>query len=135
MEKTKLLSLTTVFGALAMTGCAPWSQSEPTTSMVVEVEVTSDAAMAGTLHVEVDAREDPQRVREQDTPLPYAATFEVPLDVPFPLSGSTVEATASEQASWIACRIVQDGAVVAEDRAEGAGAIAVCEKKLRAGPQ
>ncbi|WP_405097891.1 MmpS family transport accessory protein [Micromonospora sp. NBC_01412] len=128
--------------AAILAGCAflPWSggggqSSASSDAMVVEVEVTSDAATASQLRVVVDAREDPQRVDQHDVSLPYGERFEVSKDVPFPLTGSLVEATAGQDATWIECRIILDGEVVAENRAEGAGATAVCEKKLRRGPQ
>lgn len=104
-------------------------------ALVVRVEVTSDAATASRMRVEIDAREDPQRVDQRDVSLPYKEEFEVSKDMPFPLTGSSVEATTGPDATWIDCRIVLDGKIVAENRAEGAGATAVCEQKLRLGPQ
>ncbi len=101
--------------------------------MVIEVEVDSDAPSAARMRVEVDAGNDPHRV--EDVSVPYTETFQVPLNTPFPLTGTTVEATASTEANWISCRITLDGKVVAEQRVAGAGAGAVCEKKLRVGPQ
>lgn len=129
-----------VMMAVTLTACGalPWGGGEDVDSsdaMIVEVQVTSDAATVGHLQVEVDARNDPQRVDQTDTPLPYTQTFEVPLDTPFPLSGTSVEATMAREAAWIECRIILDGKVVSEDRADGTGGIAVCEKKLRLGPQ
>ncbi|MFF9077935.1 MmpS family transport accessory protein [Streptomyces sp. NPDC014735] len=125
---------------MALAGCdaMPWGGSgdkQQSKAMVVEVEVTSDAGAAGRVRAVVDARNDPQRVDQSGVKMPYTQTFQVPLDAPFPLTGTSVEATAASDAAWIACRITLDGKVVAEDRAEGPGAVTVCEKKLRAGPQ
>lgn len=103
--------------------------------LAVAVEVTSDTGSAARIRVEVDARKDPRRVDRADVPLPYTERFPVPLDTPFPLHGASVEAAAGAEATWIACRITLDGEVVAQQRADGAGAVAVCEKKLRIGPQ
>lgn len=130
----------TLISMIAMAGCGMLpSPDEPDTDtsavMSVEVQVTSDANTAGQLSVDVDARKSPQRVDQTDEPLPYQGQFTVPLDTPFPLSGTTVEATAAPGASWIACSITLDGAIVAERRVNGDGAIAICEKKLTVGPQ
>lgn len=130
----------TVVGMIALAGCgmlrSPGGPDTGTSAaMSVEVQVTSDANTAGQRSIDVDARKSPQRVDQTDEPLPYQRQFTVPLDTPFPLRGTTVEATAAPGASWIACSITLDGDIVAERRVEGDGAIAVCEKKLTVGPQ
>lgn len=145
---TSALTIATATAAtaalVALSGCAggagssgspgtPWGGSAD--AMRVEVEVTSDAPTAASLRVKLDARADPQLVEKQQPALPYEQTFEVALDRPFPLDGTSIEAVAADGATWISCRITLDGTVVAEDRATGAGAAALCEKKLRLGPQ
>ncbi|ORI26020.1 hypothetical protein BJI47_01055 [Rhodococcus sp. 1168] len=134
------MTMTVGLVAVTLTGCdsLPFGGGDSTgtsDSMIVEVEVTSDSASATGVRVEVDARNDPERVETTDMPLPYAETFEVSLDTPFPLTGTSVEAIADAGASWISCQITMDGEIVAEERAEGAGATVFCAKKLRIGPQ
>lgn len=142
---TSVLTIATATAVLfTLSGCAgnAGSPGSPGTSwggsadaMRVEVEVTSDAPTAASLRVKLDARADPQLVEQQQPALPYEQTFEVPLGSPFPLDGTSIEAVATDGATWISCRITLDGSVVAEDRATGSGAAALCEKKLRLGPQ
>lgn len=103
-------------------------------AMSVDVVVESDAATAANVRVDLDAREDPQLVDEAAAALPYEQTFEVQLDVPFPLSGARVEATAADDATWVSCTVTLDGDVVAEQRQDGAGSVATCESELRLGP-
>lgn len=142
---TSALTIATATAAaaalLTLSGCAGGAGSPgapgagSADAMRVEVEVTSDAPTAASLRVKLDARADPQLVEQQEPALPYEQAFEVPLDRPFPLDGTSVEAVAADGATWISCRITLDGSVVAEDRATGSGAAALCEKKLRLGPQ
>jgi hypothetical protein len=134
------MTMTVGLVVVSVTGCdsLPFGGGETTGTsglMAVEVEVTSDAATATGVRVEIDARDSPKRVEARDVPLPYTETFEVSMDTPFPLTGTSVEATSDAGANWISCRITLDGEVVAEERADSAGTTVFCEKKLRIGPQ
>ena len=50
-------------------------------------------------------------------------------------SGTSVEAAADSSADWMPCRVSLDGDVVAEQRADDPGAVALREKTPRIGPQ
>ncbi|WP_353112808.1 hypothetical protein [Microbacterium sp.] len=51
------------------------------------------------------------------------------------VGGSTSQITASGDATWVPCPVALEGEVIAEQRSEGPGSIAVREKRLRPGPQ
>lgn len=124
---------------LALSGCAwgggPDGADRDAAAMTIEVEIASAAATAARVRVVIDARNEPKRVDRTEEDVPYRETFRVPLNVPFPLTGTEVEATASGDATWVSCRVTLDGEVIAEQHSEGPGSIAVCEKRLRPGPQ
>lgn len=141
MRRVVAVLLVSVVGAVGLAGCSmlPFTDNRDdgslSNSLMIEVRVASDTDTAKGLEVKVDARNNPHRFSERDVPLEYVDKFEVPLDIPIPLSGVTVEETSAEDASWISCTITLDGDVVAEQRVSGAGKTAVCEKKLRISPQ
>lgn len=111
------------------------SPSSPAGVMLVEIAIGSDVGTASQVQVDIDAREDSQRIDEQNVSLPFADQIEVSTRVPFPLKGVTVKATGASGAGWIECQVSLDGEVISEGRAEGSGATAMCTKELDLGPQ
>lgn len=101
----------------------------------VEVVVESDGHLVNDLKVNVNARKNPQSVSFDTIEVPYKEKFAVTLDVIFPIKSTKVEASVAKGAKEVSCKIFYDGKEVATHISKGDQAKAVCEKKLRIGPQ
>ncbi|GGM49691.1 hypothetical protein [Microbacterium saperdae] len=103
-------------------------------SIVVTVEIDSDAATATDLAVDIDSPSTSQSLYEDEVQVPFRHDFTVSTDAFFPLRGTTVEVHAAPDATFVSCSITVDGEVVATHRSEGSGATATCERRLQLGP-
>lgn len=103
-------------------------------SILVTVEIDSDAPTATDLAVNINSPSSPQSLYEDEVQVPLTHDFTVSTDAFFPLRGTTVEVDAGPGATFVSCRILVDGEEVATHRSEGSGATATCERRIQLGP-
>ncbi|RQW22346.1 hypothetical protein EH196_00565 [Bacillus sp. C1-1] len=134
--KSKLLSFLLISVSITLASCKVAEQEEDSSQpienegLIIEVLIESDASYASELEVDINSRNDPQTVTEASIEIPYSKTFVISTDTAFPISSTTVKATAGEEGDWISCKILYDGKEVATHHSEGTSATAACENKF-----
>src|SRR6476620_11947905 len=110
--KSKLLSFLLISVSMTLASCKVAKQEEDSSQpienegLIIEVIIESDASYASELEVDITSRNDPQTVTETAIEIPYSKTFVISTDTAFPISSTTVKATAGEDGDWISCKIL-----------------------------
>lgn len=99
-------------GASGPSSAPPEPSATAEGSIVVTVQIDSDAATATDLAVDIDSPSTPQSLYEDEVQVPFRHDFTVSTDAFFPLRGTTVEVHAAPDATFVSCSITVDGEVV-----------------------